>query len=120
MKKENTKEISLQKTDLNRFDVIFEKVEPTPTIDNMSQMQKIFKMNEDAGIKVQSVCFPSNHDFFVEKKESEVLDWFQNTIHSQYSAFSKINSKYKEDSCQISWSNNKIQNKRYLETFQKI
>lgn len=114
MKTETTN--GLPETDLNKFDVIFERVESTPIINNMNQREKIFKMNEDAGIKVQSVCFPSNHDFFVEKKESEILDWLQNTIHSEHSALSQINQKYTGDADLVSWNNNPMQNKRYLET----
>jgi len=116
MKKETTNEIKVAEIDFNRFDVIFEQVEPMPITDRMTQRKKIFKMNEDAGIKVQSVCFPSNHDFFVEKKESEVLNWLQNTIHSEHSALSQINQKYTGNADLVSWNNNPMQNKRYLET----
>jgi hypothetical protein len=94
MEKETTNENNVPEIDFNRFDVIFEQVEPTTITDTMTQREKIFKMNEDSGIKVQSVCFPSNHNFFVEKKESEILDWLQNTIHSEHSALSQINKKY--------------------------
>ena len=114
MKTETTK--GLTETDLNKFDVIFERVEPTPINNTMTQRENIFKMYEDAGIKVQSVCFPSNHDFFVKKKESEVLEWLQNVVHSEYSALSQINQKYIDDADRISWNNNPMQNKRYLET----
>jgi hypothetical protein len=116
MKKETTNEIKVAEIDFNRFDVIFEQVEPMPITDRMTQREKIFKMNEDAGIKVQSVCFPSNHNFFVEKNESEILDWLQNTIYSEHSALSQINQKYTGDSYLVSWNNNPMQNKRYLET----
>jgi hypothetical protein len=110
------KEEPKQEIDFNRFNVIFEQVEPMPITDAMTQRQNIFKKYEDAGIKVQSVCFPSDHDFFVEKKESEVLDWLQNTIHSEHSALLQIKQKYTGDADLVSWNNNPMQNQRYLET----
>jgi hypothetical protein len=110
------KEINIPEIDFNRFDVIFEQIEPMPITENMTDRDRIFKMNKDAGIKVQSVCFPSKHDFFVQKKESEVLYWLQNTVHSQHSALLKIKQKYTGDSDLISWNNNPMQNQRYLET----
>jgi len=116
MKKETTNEVVLLETELNRFNVVFEKVELTPTVENISHMERVFKMNQDAGIRVQSVCFPSKHDFFVEKTESEVLNWLQNTIHSEHSALLQINKKYTGDADQVSWNNNPMQNQRYLET----
>ena len=42
MEKETTN--GFPETDLNKFDVIFERVEPTPIINNMNQKKKIFKM----------------------------------------------------------------------------
>jgi|LakMenE18May11ns_1017448.scaffolds.fasta_scaffold9959083_8 hypothetical protein len=113
---ENTNGINLPETELTRFDVIFEPVEPTPINETMSQRDKIIKINKDAGIRVQSVSFPSNHNFFVEKKETEILDWLQNKIHSQYSALYQINKKYTDDDEQVQWNNNNMQNQRYLET----
>lgn len=116
MKKETKKEINYLETDLNRFNVIFERVEQTPITDTITQRDKIYKMNKDAGIRVQSVCLPSKHDFFVKKTESEIFNWLQNTIHSEHSALFKINQKYTGDADLISWNNNPMQNKRYLET----
>lgn len=106
----------MENTELTRFDVIFERVEPTPTTNIMTKREKIIKMNKDAGIRVQSVSFPSNYDFFVEKKETEILDWLQNKIHSQHSALYQINKKYTDDDEQVQWNNNNMQNQRYLET----
>jgi len=114
MKTEATNE--LPQTELNRFEVIFERVEPTPIVNTMTQRDKIYKMNKDAGIRVKSVCYPSKYDFFVEKKESEILNWLQNTVHSEHSALSQINQKYIDDADRVSWNNNPMQNKRYLET----
>lgn len=116
MKKETTNEIINKKINANLMDVIFERVEPMPIIGKIAQREMIIKMNKDAGIIVQSVCFPSNHDFFVKKKESEILNWLQNTIHSEHSALSQINKKYTDDADLVKWNNNPMQNKRYLET----
>jgi hypothetical protein len=106
----------MENTELTRFYVIFERVEPTPINEKLTQRDKIYKMNKDAGIKVQSVCFPKNYNFFVEKKESEILNWLQNTIHSEHSALSQINQKYVGDADIVKWNNNPMQNKRYLKT----
>jgi len=114
--KQNTNGISLPEIELNKFDVIFERVHPTPITGSMIHKYKIFKMKRDAGIKVQSVCFPKNYNFFVEKKESEILDWLQNKIHNKYSVSFQFNQKYTDDDELVKWNNNKMQNKRYLET----
>jgi hypothetical protein len=116
MENKNSNGISLPETELTKFDVIFERVEPTPIADTMTHKDKILKMNKDAGIRVQSVCFPKDHNFFVEKKETEILDWLQNKIHSIYSVSFQINKKYTDDAELVKWNNNRIQNKRYLET----
>lgn len=74
-----------------------------------------FVVENGFGIKVKSLALPSNN-LGVEKTEAEVLDWLQNKIHSQYSAYYQMQFKYKEDTEQVSWNNNKVQNQRYLET----
>ena len=73
-------------------------------------------MNVGHRIKVQSVALPTKHQLFSLKTEEQVLDWLQNKIHSQYSAYYQINKKYIENYEQVSWNNNKTQNQRYLET----
>jgi len=64
---------------------------------------------------VQSVALPKGHKPFTTKTEEQVLNWLQNKIHSQYSAFYQINKKNKEDAECINWNNNKMQNQRFLE-----
>jgi hypothetical protein len=72
-------------------------------------------MNVGHSIRVQSVALP-NSNIDILKTEEQVLDWLQNKIHSQYSAYYQINEKYNEDAEKTSWNNNKTQNQRYLET----
>jgi hypothetical protein len=82
----------------------------------MTNKERLIQIKKNNRINVQSVCFPITINPFVKGKESEILNWSQNKIHSQYSAFSQINRKYKDDADPISWNNNKMQNQRYLET----
>lgn len=116
MEKENTNQIIKRVINANLMDIIFERVEPVFLVDEMTDIERLIKTNKDAGINVQSVCLPKDHKPFVQKTEPQILNWLQNKIHSQYSAFYQINQKYSDDIDQVSWNNNKSQNKRYLET----
>jgi hypothetical protein len=115
-KKETTNEIIKQKINISLMDVIFERVKPIPLVEDMTNKERLIQIKKNNRINVQSVCFPITINPFVKGKESEILNWSQNKIHSQYSAFSQINRKYKDDADPISWNNNKMQNQRYLET----
>ena len=113
MKKENTNEIFQRKVTENLMNVIFEKRVDTTTTPEENLLEI---MNVGHRIKVQSVALPIKHQLFTLKTEEQVLDWLQNKIHSQYSAFYQINKKYKEDAETVNWNNNKMQNQRFLET----
>lgn len=116
MSKENTNQKIKRIVNTNLMDIIFERVEPIVLVDDITDTERLIKRNRDAGVNVQSVCLPKNHKPFVEKTESQIVDWLQNKIHSQYSAFYQIKNKYIEDLDQVNWNNNNMQNKRFLET----
>jgi hypothetical protein len=44
------------------------------------------------------------------------MDWLQNTIHSQHSAYFQFSNKYSQNDEEKSWDKNKMQNQRFLET----
>jgi hypothetical protein len=114
MKNETLQQLFKRTVSENLLKVIFVKPETNNTVCTEDALLKI--MNADNGIKVQSVSLPIEHQLYSLKTEENFLSWMQNIIHSQHSAFYKINTKYKEDAEQVSWRNNKIQNQRYLET----
>ncbi len=112
MKNETLQQLFQRTVGENLLNVIFVKPEEN-TLYSEDALLNIMTQN---GIKVQSVALPDNLQFFYLKSESQILDWMQNKIHSQHTAFYKIKTKYKDDNEQVSWCNNKIQNQRYLES----
>ena len=100
-------------------DIVFEKVEEYKPVSYTDEEQMLLHSDKLLKLKVQSVALPKGF-VFLYKTEEEVLSWMTNKIHNVHNAFYKINSKYREDECQISWNNNKMQNQRYLETSGRI
>jgi hypothetical protein len=113
MKKETLQQIFKRTVTKNLLDVIFVK----PLEDTITPEDKLLQiMNVGHRVKVQSVVLPTERQIYALKTEEQFLNWMENKIHSQHTAFYKINTKYKEDADQLSWNNNKTQNQRYLET----
>jgi hypothetical protein len=111
MKKETAQQIFNRKVNDNLMDVIFVK----PIESAITPEEEMLKIMDNHRIKVQSVVLPIQHQLYSLKTEEQVLNWLQNKIHSQYSAFYKINTKYNEDVERVSWNNNKMQNQRFSE-----
>lgn len=113
MKKETLQQIFKRTVTKNLLDVIFVK----PPEDTVTPEDKLLKiMNVGHRVKVQSVVLPTEHQIYALKTEEQFLNWMENKIHSQHTAFYKINTKYKEDAERVNWNNNKMQNKRFVET----
>jgi hypothetical protein len=109
------------------MDIIFEKIEnfecifgkpikPFKSETPVSPEDTLLNNQSELGIKVQSVALPTKNYSIAPKTEPEVIDWLQNKIHSRYSAYYQMKKKYKEDSNNVNWNNNKVQNIRFLET----
>jgi hypothetical protein len=77
---------------------------------------RLIRYKNTMGVKVQSVVLPVTSNIYFMKTEEQVLDWLQNKIHSQHSAYYQFKNKYNQNSEQINWNKNKIQNERFLET----
>ena len=82
----------------------------------MKPEEQLLKFQHSIGIKVQSVALPTKDQFYAIKTEEQVMDWLQNKIHNQHSAYFQYNNKYSEDDEEKSWDKNKMQNQRFLET----
>jgi hypothetical protein len=109
------------------MDIIFEKKEDVKSIvaehfkslktgTPVSKKTELLNNQSELGVKVQSVALPTKNYSTAPKTEPEVIDWLQNKIHSRYSAYYQMKKKYKEDSNNVNWNNNKVQNIRFLET----
>lgn len=127
MSKENLQDILERCLTKDTMNLIFIKPEEAEKMLNqplqplksetpMSPEEQLLKIKNSFGIKVQSVVLPVKHQLFALKSEAQVLDWLQNKIHNNYSAFYQFNNKYNDDAEQVSWNNNKMQNQRYLNT----
>jgi len=112
MEKENTNDIFQRAVTENLMDVIFEK----PIETHSTPEEQLLKHQRSFGIKVQSVVLPKEHELFTLKREGQVMNWMQNKIHNVHTAYHKINSKYDSFEDRTHWSNNKIQNQRFLDT----
>ena len=82
----------------------------------MKPEEQLLKFQHSIGIKVQSVVLPNKDQFYAIKTEEQVLNWLQNKIHNQHSAYFVFSNKYSEDDEEKSWDKNKMQNQRFLET----
>jgi len=82
----------------------------------MNPEKQLLKFQHSIGIKVQSVALPVKHHFNPIKTEEQILDWLQNTIQSQHSAYFQFSNKYSQNDEEKSWDKNKMQNQRFLET----
>lgn len=114
MKKETTNQIIKDKVNVNLMNLIFERVDISKPILYTEEEQVLMHNKEILNIKVQSVALPKGF-VYIDKSEDDILKWMTDKIHSQHSAFSQLNFKYKDESDRVNWSNNKMQNKRYLE-----
>lgn len=112
MKKENTNEIFQRAVTENLMNVIFEK----PIQTHSTQEEQLLKHQRSFGIKVQSVSLPKEHELFTLKTESQVLNWMENKIQNVHTAYHKIHSKFDVEDERVHWSNNKMENQRFLET----
>ena len=82
----------------------------------MKPEEQLLKFQHSIGIKVQSVALPVKDQFYAIKTEEQILNWLQNTIQSQHSAYFVFSNKYNENDEEKSWDKNKMQNQRFLET----
>lgn len=82
----------------------------------MKAEEQLLKFQQSIGIKVQSVALPVKDQFYAIKTEEQVLDWLQNKIQSQHSAYYQLKNKYSQNDEELSWDKNKMQNQRFLET----
>lgn len=82
----------------------------------MKPEEQLLKFQHSIGIKVQSVALPTKDQFYAIKTEEQVLDWLQNKIHNQHSAYFQYSNKYSQNDEEKSWDKNKMQNQRFLET----
>lgn len=127
MKNETLQQLFKRTVGENLLKVIF--VKPDEILEQTSQPKRplksetpvapedqLLKAQHSFGIKVQSVALPVKHQLFALKSEAQVLDWLQNKAHNVHSAFFQFNNKYNDVDNKVNWSNNKIQNQRYLET----
>ena len=84
----------------------------------MKPEEQLLKFQHSIGIKVQSVVLPTKDQFYAIKTEEQVMDWLQNKIHNQHSAYFQYSNKYSQNDEEKSWDKNKMQNQRFLETTQ--
>ena len=82
----------------------------------MKPEEQLLKFQHSIGIKVQSVALQTKDQFYAIKTEEQIMDWLQNKIHNQHSAYFVFSNKYSEDDEEKSWDKNKMQNQRFLET----
>lgn len=112
MNPEDKNEIFQRQLTERLINTIFEKrldSENTPE-------EQLLKYQKSCGIKVQSVVLPKEHELFTLKTESQVIDWMQNKINNIHTAYHRIESKFDADYERVHWSNNKMQNERFLQT----
>ena len=112
MEKETSQQIFKRKVSDKLMDIIFVKSTENP----FTPEEELIKHKSGFGIRVQSVALPIEHQLFTLKTEPQVMNWLQNKIQNVNTAFHKINSKYDGDTERVNWNNNKMQNKRFLET----
>ena len=112
MKKEDKNEIFQREVAEHLMNVIFEK----PVYTANTPEEQLLKHKRSFGLKVQSVALPKEHELFTLKKESQVLNWMENKIQNVHTAYHKIHNKFDVEDYRIHWSNNKMQNQRFLET----
>jgi hypothetical protein len=112
MTQEDKNEIFQRAVSEHLMDVIFEK----PVDIKITSEEQLLKYQKSIGIRVQSVALPKKHKLFVLKTEGQVINWMQNKINNIYTAYHTIESKFDADYERVHWSNNKMQNQRYLET----
>jgi hypothetical protein len=82
----------------------------------MKPEEQLLKFKHSIGIKVKSVSLPVKDQFYHIKTEEQILDWLQNKIHNQHSAYFQFGKKYSENDKEKNWDKNKMQNQRFLET----
>jgi hypothetical protein len=82
----------------------------------MKPKEQLLKFQHSIGIKVQSFALPIDDQFYAIKTEEQILDWLQNKIQSQHSAYFQLSNKYSQNDEEKSWDKNKMQNQRFLET----
>jgi hypothetical protein len=112
MKKENTNEKFTRAINDNLMNIIFEK--PIDTANTPEE--QLLKHKRSFGLKVQSVALPKEHELFTLKTEGQVMNWMENKIHNVHTAYHKIHNKFDVENEMVHWSNNKMQNERFLET----
>lgn len=112
MEKQNTNEIFYRKINDNLSDIIFVKLPKN----KISPEERLVEFKNSLGIKVQSVALPKDYELFTLKTESQVMNWMENKIHNVYTAYHKIHNKFDVEDERVHWSNNKMQNQRFLET----
>ena len=95
----------------NLMNILFEK---SPE-NHLTPEEQLLKHQRSFGLKVQSVALPREHELFTLKKESQILNWMQNKIHNVHTAYHKIHNKFDVENEMVHWSNNKMQNERFLE-----
>ena len=111
MKKENTNDKFTRAINDNLMNIIFEKQVDTAT----TPEEQLLKHQRTFGLKVQSVALPKEHELFTLKTEGQVLNWMENKIQNVHTAYHKIHSKFDVEDESVHWSNNKMQNQRFLE-----
>ena len=96
----------------NLMNIIFEK---SPE-NHSTPEEQLLKHQKSFGLKVQSVALPKEHELFTLKTEGQVMNWMENKINNVHTAYHRIESKFDAEYEKVHWSNNKMQNERFLQT----
>jgi len=112
MKKESINDKFTRAINDNLMNIIFEK----PMNNSITPEEQLLNHQRSFGLKVQSVVLPKDHELFTLKTEGQVLNWMENKIHNVHTAYHKIHTKFDIEDERVHWSNNKMQNQRFLET----
>jgi hypothetical protein len=78
--------------------------------------EQLLKYQKKISIRVQSVALPKEHELFSLKTEGQVMNWMENKINNVHTAYHRIESKFDAEYEKVHWSNNKMQNERFLQT----
>ena len=127
MKKETLKQIFKRSLTKEAMDLVFMKpevvekissqpIQPFKRLVPLTPEEQLIAVKHSFNIRVQSVALPKDHELFTLKTESKFIDWMQNKIQNIYTAHHLNHTKYDNEEEILHWSNNKVQNQRFLES----
>jgi len=127
MKKETLKQIFKRSLTKEAMDLVFVKpefvekmcsqpIQPFKRLVPLTPEEQLIAVKHSFNIRVQSVALPKDHELFTLKTESKLIEWMQKKVQNIYTAHYLNHTKYDNADENLHWSNNRVQNQRFLET----